>query len=82
MAKVSDETLLRDIKNTREELEAYHLLAKGHSILSTMPENTETQKQDHLHKKEMYEILMATCDGFLRELLTIKAVRGLQEVEE
>jgi hypothetical protein len=73
-AKVSNETLLFDIKNTEIEIQAYHMIAEGFKILSELPENnygTEAMES------QQYFTLEKGASNALTELLKIKEERNI-----
>ena len=78
MEKMRDNILLTDIKNTEDEIEAYHLIARGNLVLSILPECNQTQRTMHLNEYKKYEGLASSANNFLQGLLSIKEKRGLE----
>lgn len=78
MNKVSDETLLYDIKLTKKELLAYEKLREGFSILSSMPENMgSAQTKLYDFESDKYHSLAQKCAKFLHKLLDLKSKRRI-----
>lgn len=72
---VSDEQLLTDIHNTRDEREAYYHLRKGYLILSKLPENSGDGS--HIFNSKKYFQLQEECDKFLQFLENLAKEREL-----
>jgi len=73
----SNEELLIDIRNTEKELGAFEKLSEGYMILSTLPEQSETQRKEYMLMRQKYDRLWAECDTLLCKLLDLKKERQL-----
>jgi len=70
---ISNAELQSDIENTKKEVEAYRLLARGFSILCELPENLSNniyKRQAYAHAKNAED-----CALFLTQLEGIKETR-------
>ena len=74
--KVSDDTLIVDIENTTQELNAYVMLRDGFRILSNLPENRDDRRMLSF-KSQGYESKVGECAKFLDRLKGIAKERGL-----
>ena len=72
---ISDEELLRDIYNTREEMYAYSYLYKGFTVLSNLPETDPVDKKFFYGEAVKYFKRQNECLEFLRKLNSIKIQR-------
>ncbi|MGA2504229.1 MAG: hypothetical protein ABSG01_09085 [Anaerolineales bacterium] len=76
--KISNKTLLEDIKNTQREKEAYNQLADGYLTLSKLPENQENGATNlYLAHHRNNTALAIQCGKLLEQLLALKALREL-----
>jgi hypothetical protein len=75
--KVTDEQLLVDIANTKDEITAYEHLMKGYLILSNLPETDLLHSRAFVFESKKHETSWRGCKVFLEKLLTIKTTRGL-----
>lgn len=74
---VTDDELLKDIYNTELEVDAYHNLKQGFSVLSSLPENKASNRYAYEHYK--YMELENECRAFLDKLYRLKSDRGIQD---
>lgn len=73
---VSENQWKNDISNTIKEIEAYEILEKGYSILSTLPENSN-QPQYRLNARK-YSALANECTEFLQQLFSCGAAHEFE----
>jgi hypothetical protein len=78
MTEVSNKQLLKDIKLTELERDAYVKLCDGFLILCGLPENIESgQSRVYTVQHYKYSNLVTRCSNFLDKLLGLKKERGL-----
>lgn len=65
---VTREQWLRDIENTKKELEAYRMLRDGYRILSQLPEQDPQTRQIMRFKSDGYAQSHKECAAFLKKL--------------
>lgn len=74
---ITDEELLRDIENTRNEMYAYSYLHKGFTALSNLPEADDIDKKLFYNESVKYFKKQNECLEFLRMLNSMKIERGI-----
>jgi|WetSurMetagenome_2_1015567.scaffolds.fasta_scaffold29136_5 hypothetical protein len=72
---ISDEELQKDIDDTMNEIEAYHLISTGFFILSNLSNVDEFNKRQYFWKHIKYKEFGSEADTFLHTLLDIKRQR-------
>jgi hypothetical protein len=75
---VSNEQLLKDIENTKKEVDAYKKIRDGYLVLSQLPENSiQPNGKYYYAESHSCDILYNECSEFLEKLLNLKKERGI-----
>lgn len=75
---VSNDELIKDIYNTKLELDAYRKIADGFLTLSGLPENQGSMSEKYFYEYKKYNGIAIECNRFLNELIKMKTDRGIE----